>query len=201
MAKAVKRTRPKAGAAANGKEDEILGAYKVMLLFQFVGTVGLAALVAAVLWFSFKGNTKSPPLLPLVVAAGMLGALFSALIRLYNVDQAGKALITSTIQKLGPYLIFYALVPPVIGAIAAVVLYLIFIAGYLHTDVFPVMKCFKPDEKTCDTVLDLMNYYWPKSPEDYGKALVWSFIAGFSERLVPDLLQSMASKQDKAAGK
>ena len=39
-----------------------------------------------------------------------------------------------------------------------------------------------------------MNYYWPSSPEDYGKALVWSFIAGFSERLVPDVLQRVAAK-------
>jgi hypothetical protein len=192
----VAKTAKKAGARVEAKQANVLGAYKNMLIFQFGGTVGLAGLIAIILWAYFKKNNSSPPLLPLVVAAGMLGALFSALIRLYNVDQAGKALITPTIQRLGPYLILYALVPPVVGAIAAVVLYLVFIANYLHTDVFPAMKCFK---EPCETVLDLMNYYWPKTPEDYGKALVWCFIAGFSERLVPDLLQSMASKQGRRA--
>jgi hypothetical protein len=89
--------------------------------------------------------------------------------------------------------------PPLIGAIAAVVLYLIFIAGYMHTDIFPAMDCFSKDP--CKTIKNLMDFYWPKTPEDYGKALVWSFIAGFSERLVPDLLQSIAKKQGKVGGK
>jgi hypothetical protein len=45
-----------------------------------------------------------------------------------------------------------------------------------------------------------MNNYWPSKPEDYGKALVWAFAAGFSERLVPDVLQGLVSKQAKAEG-
>ena len=43
----------------------------------------------------------------------------------------------------------------------------------------------------------MMHSYLPIKPEDFGKALVWSFIAGFSERLVPDLLQSLVAKQGK----
>jgi hypothetical protein len=109
MAKAAKRAHGKpsvkSGSKSDGDEADLIGAYKALLLFQFGATVLLAGVIAIVLWVSFKGDGSSPPLLPLVVGAGMLGALFSALIRLYNVDEAGNALVTPTIQKLGPYLI------------------------------------------------------------------------------------------------
>ena len=124
----------------------------------------------------------------------MLGALFSALMRLYRVDQASLALITPTVQELGGgYLAMYSFVPPLVGAIAAVVLYLIFVAGLMSGSLFPAISCVAG--KTCSNVTELMQNYWPTGPQDYGKALVWAFIAGFSERLVPDLLQGLVTKE------
>jgi hypothetical protein len=170
--------------------EDVLGAYKKMLLIQFGATVGLVAVFAASLWLSFHSASNSPPLLPLIVGAGILGALFSALTRLYNVDHAGVALITPTIKALGGgYILMYSLVPPLIGAIAAVVLYLVFVAKFLSGGLFPQIDCV--EGRTCKDILELMLNYWPSKPEDYGKALVWSFVAGFSERLVPDVLQSL----------
>jgi hypothetical protein len=172
----------------------ILAAYKKMLGWQFGGTVLLAGGTAVVLIVCYVYGRVSPPLLVLVMLAGMIGAFFSALMRLYSVDQASIALISPTVQQLGgPYLMMYSLVPPVIGAIAAVVLYLVFIGKLLEGALFPSISCV-PDQ-VCASLMDIMNYYWPTKPEDYGKALVWSFAAGFSERLVPDMLQGLVSKQ------
>jgi len=172
----------------------MLSAYKRMLAYQFSGTVILAGATTIALLASYWFGKVSPPLLVLVMLAGMLGAFFSALTRLYNVEQASVALVTPTIQQLGGvYLLVYSFVPPVIGAIAAVVLYLIFVGKLIQGGLFPTISCL-PD-KPCVSLLDLMNFYWPKDPEDYGKALVWSFAAGFSERLVPDLLQGLIAKQ------
>jgi hypothetical protein len=163
-----------------------------MLAVQFSGTVILCA-VAVVGLLACYVLGKQVPLLPLVMLAGVLGAFFSALMRL--VDKAGAALITSTAQELrGRYLLMYSLIPPVIGAIAAVVLYMVFVAKFFESPLFPKIGCL-PD-KPCVSLLDLMNYYWPSSPEDYGKALVWSFIAGFAERLIPDVLQGLAAKAE-----
>ena len=92
----------------------------------------------------------------------------------------------------------YSLVPPVIGAIAAVVLYLVFIGKLLEGALFPSISCVQ--EQVCASLMDIMNYYWPSKPEDYGKVLVWSFAAGFSERLVPDVMQGLVTKE-QAAGK
>ena len=48
---------------------------------------------------------------------------------------------------------------------------------------------------------ELMRNYVPKGPPDYGKAPVWAFIAGFSERLVPDPLQGLVTKEQGADSK
>jgi hypothetical protein len=185
---------PVADAAATAAIDaRIIAAYKDMLTVQFGGTVILCS-IAVVGLLACYWLSKPVPLLPLVMLAGVLGAFFSALMRL--VDKAGAALITSTAQQLrGPYLLLYSLIPPVIGAIAAVVLYLVFIGKFVDGPLFPKIGCLP--NQTCTSLLDLMNYYWPVSPEDYGKALVWSFIAGFSERLVPDVLQGLAAKAEQ----
>ena len=58
---------------------------------------------------------------------------------------------------------------------------------------FPTIDCL--DGKTCSDITELMRNYVPKGPPDYGKALVWAFVAGFSERLVPDLLQGLVTKE------
>jgi len=187
-------------AQAAEVQSKILSAYKEMLSFQFGGTVMLAGSVAVALLACYGFGGISPPLLVLAMLAGMLGAFFSALTRLYNVDQASIALITPTVRQLGGrYLMMYSLVPPVIGAIAAVVLYLIFVGRLLEGGLFPAFSCRKG--MGCSSVLDLMNNYWPSNPEDYGKVLVWSFAAGFSERLVPDVLQGLVSKEQGGGAK
>lgn len=187
-------------AEAAAVQTRILGAYKQMLAYQFGGTAILAAGVAVALLLSYGFGSISPPLVVLVMLAGMLGAFFSALMRLYNVDQASIALISPTVQQLGGrYLMMYSFVPPLIGAIAAVVLYLIFVGKLIEGGLFPSINCLA--DKQCISLMDVMNYYLPSKPEDYGKALVWSFIAGFSERLVPDVLQGLVSKDHGAGDK
>ena len=198
MAKRATRRKPQASKGDRGK---VLSAYKQMLKYQFVGTGVLVAVVVAILMVSYITHWFGVPLLLLIMLAGMIGAFFSALTRLYNVDQAGVVIFTSTVQELrgGPYLLMYSFVPPVIGAIAAVVLYLVFLAHFFNTDLFPAIECM--NGKTCESLQQLMDNYWPAKPEDYSKALVWGFIAGFSERLVPDVLTSLASKAETQSKK
>ena len=189
---------PESNAADAAKTDEVvrirvLVAYKQMLLYQFGGTAILAVTVTLVLWASYSFGNVPPPLLVLIMLAGMIGAFFSALTRLYNVDQASVALITPTVRNLGGlYMMMYSLVPPVIVAIAAVVLYLVFVGKLMNGGIFPNISCVP--NASCASLSELMKNYWPSAPEDYGKIFVWAFAAGFSERLVPDLLQGLIAK-------
>jgi hypothetical protein len=177
------------------QKPELLGAYKLMLQYQFTGTVGLIVILAGILLTAFAAtSTWTPPLLILVSMSGMLGAYFSSLTRLYNIDQLSVALITPTISQLGGrYLAMYSLMPPIIGAIAAVVLYVIFLAGMVGGGgLLPQMACL--DGQKCDSLLGVLRSFGPKEAQDYGKVFVWAFAAGFSERLVPNTLQSLVSK-------
>jgi len=186
-------------AVVRGINPKVLSAYKEMLRFQFLGTIVMVLALGLWLLPAYFFNWDVP-LLVLVVLAGILGAFFSALTRLYKVDEAGAALISPTVEHLGGmYLFMYSFVPPLIGAIASVVLYLAFVGNLVNGGLFPSITCMSG--KTCLTIQDVMHYYWPAKPEDYGKALVWAFIAGFSERLVPDLLQSVVARQSKSAAK
>jgi hypothetical protein len=179
-------------------KPELLGAYKRMLTYQFSGALLLMAILTLSLLTSyFIAKAWQPPILVLVALSGMLGAFFSALTRLYNVDQVSIALISPVASKLsGWHLMMYSFVPPMVGIIASVVLYVGFISRLVDGGVFPKMSC-KGDGKTCTELLEVMNDFGPATANDYGKALIWAFIAGFSERLVPDILQSLVVRSQK----
>lgn len=180
---------------------QLLGAYKKMLTYQFSGTVVLVAVLAVGLLGSYiVVKTWQPPILVLVTLAGMLGAFFSALTRLYQVDQLPVALISPTVSQLsGGYLFMYSFVPPMVGAIAAVALYIGFVSALVAGGLFPEMAC-KGAGATCDDLYGVLTSFGPKAAPDYGKVLIWSFIAGFSERMVPDMLQSLVAKTQKRDG-
>lgn len=184
-----------AASPVGALQPELLTAYRLMLEYQFFGAVCLIVLLGLALLAIYLMRWD-PPILGLVALAGVLGAFFSALTRLYNVDQASIALISPTFSKLGGrYLLMYSLVPPIVGAIASVVIYVIFVAGLLGDGgVFPQMACKAPP---CDSLLTMLRDFGPKEAPDYGKALVWAFAAGFSERLVPDSIQTLIAKLPK----
>jgi hypothetical protein len=185
-------------------KQKLLAAYKRMLAYQFCGAIILVALPAAVLVFSYvttKGNVWQPPILMVVALAGIVGAFFSALTRLHRVDRLPLALMSDTVLGLnGLQLVVYSMVPPVVGAIAAVVVYLAFISGIFDSGVFPKLVC-KAATKTCNDLVQVLNDYGPEKAADYGKALVWSFFAGFAERLVPDMLQAVLARMSSESGK
>jgi hypothetical protein len=58
--------------------------------------------------------------------------------------------------------------------------------------ILPVMDCATGQK--CDSLLGVLRNFGPKEAQDYGKVFVWAFAAGFSERLVPNTLQSLVSK-------
>jgi hypothetical protein len=183
-------------------QRRVLAVYKQMLLSLFVATLIVIAVLAILLFpffISYVGGQKvaDPSLLTVVQLAGALGAFFSALIRLYNFQDLPKALVVRELEGLPQlHLLVYSLVPAVVGAIAATVIHMLFASGLLQGDLFPTFKCGNV-ENLCTTFGSLIGDWGPSQAKDYAKDIVWGFVAGFAERLVPDTLNSLSRSAQK----
>ena len=93
------------------------------------------------------------------------------------------------------YVVAYSLVPAVVGIIAAVMIYLLFAAGLLKGDLFPEFAC--AEGKTCTDFHGFVSDWMPVNAPANAKAIVWGFIAGFSERFMPDILNRLANDTTK----
>ncbi len=196
---AAARTDETPDAARTGKlsQRRILVIYKQMLVTLFFTTLlVIIVLGALILYFSLR-EQNNPFLMLIVVLAGSLGAFFSVLMRLYNFQDLPKAVVSEDLRGLPTtHLIIYSLVPAVVGAIAAAVLYMLFASGLLQGDLFPYFVC-KVGEDECTSFDLLVNEWGPEQASDYAKIIVWGLIAGFAERLVPDTLQSLSKSAQK----
>jgi hypothetical protein len=183
--------------------EELAKFRRAKLMFERLrSTVGMffgLPLIAAVLLGFWHSQDHPPPLWRSLIFAGFIGAGFSVLTRLYalawsmkfmsQIEDAQafkKGLVISCILSLGE------------GVIAACVIYLLFTSGLLTGDLFPAFD--PPKTPTDNTFLRLFTQE-PKTTVDMAKLLLWAFIAGFAERLVPDKLNRLAGEASDAKQK
>ena len=57
-----------------------------------------------------------------------------------------------------------------------------------------------PNPPTTEDVVTFLNQTYPKSGPDLAKLLFWCFVAGFSERFVPQIIGGAQSGQDGEKG-
>ena len=90
---------------------------------------------------------------------------------------------------------FQILLVPIFGGIFALVLYTVFIGKIITGAMFPEFQIPSPSENGVDATFinQILTESYPKSGEDLGKFIFWSFVAGFSERLVPQIINKTAS--------
>jgi hypothetical protein len=175
----------------------VLKAYRQMLLFLFSGASSVIAILVVLIFVPYALQTKQAPPIPIfmvVVMAGTVGAFFSSLQRLYDFKQLPQILYDKRLGSEYGSLFVYSLVPPLVGGIAAAVLYLIFAGGMLSGAFFPAFNCKQGD---CADFATLLADYGPAQAVDYAKAILWGFLAGFAERMVPNLLNHFAHDADK----
>jgi hypothetical protein len=127
---------------------------------------------------------------------GVIGGFVSIQQRLKDVSDQELELLTASW--------FQILLVPIFGGVFALVLYVIFLSGIVSGHVFPEFSFPPRPDSGPDTtyIFDVLSKTYPNSGEDLAKFLFWSFVAGFSERFVPQIISKVTSstaEQENAA--
>lgn len=118
---------------------------------------------------------------PIVLAAGFIGGFVSLQRRL-------KRLSYEDLQLLSASRV-YIWLSPFVGGIFASLLYLLFLTGLLSDAVFPH---FSYDEAAGVEDLARLFHMRSKEPTEYAKLFFWSFVAGFSEMFVVNVIEKFS---------
>jgi hypothetical protein len=163
------------------------------LFILCLGLLGLPAL--GYLLVPLIRSSIEVPVWAQVGTAGLLGGYFSVLLRLAELRWCAE--YNANYQQVDR--LFYNIaanfgLSMLEGGVGATILYTLFLAGILTGDLFPKFHA------VANGVAQALNTS-PVDGADTAKLLVWAVIAGFSERLVPDFLSSLANDRAKAAAK
>lgn len=93
---------------------------------------------------------------------------------------------------------FQILLIPVYGGVFALVLYLAFLGGIIEGAMFPRFSV--PQFAVPPSTQDMKNLFtstYPTAGVDLAKLIFWSFIAGFSERFVPQIISKTTNSKEK----
>ena len=138
----------------------------------------------------FCGAQSYLPPAGYAVGAGALGGYFSVLLRLGSLDWSSKYTLDSVhVDQLfwdQTRVLVLALFE---ATVAALILYTLFLSGVVEGAAFPRFESVSSwgDWRT------LSGWLWmaPSDSTGTAKLVVWSILAGFSERLVPDMLSAL----------
>lgn len=94
---------------------------------------------------------------------------------------------------------FPILLVPVFGGVFSLVLYCLFLSGIVSGSLFPVFYIPVPSNSIPDTdfMINLFTKTYPLTGPDFAKFLFWSFVAGFSERFVPQIISNVVQKSSE----
>jgi hypothetical protein len=157
--------------------------------------IGLMALVvagvaAAAIIKGQQGSDFATPTFVLVLIMGMLGGFVSTHLRLQSSASQGEAIENLAKLDHGWLSIF---ISPVSGAIFAAILYMLFTGAFLTGNMFPEIATPAEKMKAGLPFGTFATSTGPATGIDFSKLLVWSFIAGFAERFVPDALSRIVA--------
>lgn len=136
--------------------------------------------------------------LPVLFGFGVAGAFISILRRLQQaISNDSDPDISKDLSALENERLWMSLVT---GGVFSILLYFLLSSGVggnlISPALMPVFHC--PGNGACAPLFgdDFLTVNFPATARDFAKCIVWSFLAGFSEQLVPDVLDRL-SKQRK----
>ena len=151
------------------------------------GLLSFGALIVGLV-LAISGMFPYKNIMPIVIFAGAVGAVVNNYYRLSKLSEADKA---SAARLKSSVLTMQIYVSMLISGILGLVMYGLCMTGLLAGQLFPE---FTGTEKVYDSMFGFLTEVVPATNLDAGKVLIWSFIAGFSERLIPNVLDRLASQ-------
>ncbi|HKP83981.1 MAG TPA: hypothetical protein VJT69_18335 [Pyrinomonadaceae bacterium] len=148
-----------------------------------------------------------------VACAGIIGGCVSMLQRIQSAPTEGDALFNLAALTNGWIGLSLS---PLYGAIFASLLFILFAGGILKGSVFPTIEtagakveqtapgaatpAATPPPQGVLKAEDFLKQTGPKDGVSFALLMIWSFIAGFAERLVPDTLNRLVAKTEAIQG-
>ena len=131
---------------------------------------------------------KYSDVMMLIFFAGAVGAVVNNYYRLATLSTNIDAFDAATQKDLVVIQMYVSLL---VAGILAFVAYGLFLSGLVQGSLFPV---FEKTQESYQGVTALLMNLAPKTNLDAAKAILWAFIAGFSERFVPNIIDTLINK-------
>lgn len=165
----------------------LLATLSQRLFYALAVALSLAFLIIFfLLWFDSPINI----VVPIVMLCGVVGGFVGIQRHLNDLKIEDLKLLTDSFS--------YLILSPMVGGVLAIVLYVLFLSGLLKGDLFPTFeKATTAEGGSVRGFLSVFNQY-ATDYEDYAKLMFWSFVAGFSERFVTDVIGKFEGKAGNA---
>ncbi len=154
---------------------------------RLVICTGCTLAVILLFLFALLGSGGHSYLTLIVFACGLVGGFVSIQQRTHRISDLELRHLSESWAGI--------LLIPIYGGIFALVIHVIFIAGIISGELFPAY--WTPEFGKPPTLADFQAFFnvtLPASGPDTAKMLFWAFCAGFSERLVPQIIQNVQSR-------
>ena len=127
-----------------------------------------------------------------VFCCGVLGGFVSIQQRLRTLHAEELDLLSRSWSQI--------LLIPIYGGVFALVLYVSFLSDIISGEMFPqfAVARFVADASPAENLKLFLTSTMPETGQDVAKLFFWSFVAGFSERFVPQLIARSQTKVEAA---
>ena len=166
---------------------------------RLIGSIGIHAAVPpviiiliAIYLLTGVDDETEVSLLLIVFLVGASGGVTTTYLRLKDIpSDFPRTNLSSQLVRA----IVQVYVSPVVAGIFAWVLYGLFVTEIIKGPLFPE---FRGTASEYDSVKQVFTEVMPVRTLDAAKALLWAFVAGFSEKMVPNILDKLAKEDSKA---
>jgi len=149
----------------------------------------IALLMGLLLWYSADGTEKYP-LAWFIIMAAVLGSVVNEPYHQEKIHRLTNGWIAA-----------YILWKSSVSIVFAFLFYLIAMGGLIGGDMFPNFMHLPLKEGAHWNMEAFVTAVKPESYKDIAKILVWSFIAGYSEKFVPNLIGKILKSSDEEVQK